>query len=102
MLCCAVSLKIIIKLADENIIAFIDIESETNIIDKREANSRGLIIIRGFRIKVIDINGGFIIIINIIENIIINISGVGVFKNFIIIKNFSYPLILGMPFNINI
>ena len=102
MLCCAANLKIIIKLADEDIIALIDTGSEINIIDKREADSRGLIIIRGFYIKIIDINGGSAIIINIIKNIIINTGGVRIFKNFIIIKNFSYPLILGMPFNIKI
>ena len=42
---CAVNLKIIIKLTDENIIIFINTGSEINIIDKREADSRGLIII---------------------------------------------------------
>ena len=42
--CCAVSLKAIIKLADEDIIVFIDIGSEINIINKRKINSRGLII----------------------------------------------------------
>ena len=40
--------------------------------------------------------------IGIIKNIIININGVGVLKNFIIIKNLSYSLILGIPFNIKI
>ena len=50
----------------------------------------------------IDINRGSVIIINIIENIIINIGGVGIFKNFIIIENLSCPLILGMSFNIKI
>ena len=40
--------------------------------------------------------------VNIVKNIIINTGGVGVFKSFIIIKNLSYPLILGMPFNIKI
>ena len=45
VLCCAVNLKIIIKLADENIIAFINTGFKINIINEREANSRGLIII---------------------------------------------------------
>ena len=89
-------------MADENIIALINIGSEINIINKREADSRGLIITRKFYIKIIDINGGSIIIINIIKNIIINTDGVGVFKNLIIIENFSYPLILGISFNIKI
>ena len=99
---CAASLKIIIKLADENIIAFINTGSEINIINEREINNRGLITIRKFRIKIININRGSAIIINIIENIIINIGGVGILKNFIIIENFNYPLILGIPFNIKI
>ena len=43
VLYCAASPKIIIKLADEDIIAFIDTGSEINIINKREANNRGLI-----------------------------------------------------------
>ena len=43
--CCAASLKIIIKLADKNIIIFIDTGSEINIIDEREINNRGLITI---------------------------------------------------------
>ena len=100
--CCAASLKIIIKLADEDIIIFIDTGSEINIINKREINSRGLITTRGFRIRIININRGSAIIINIIENIIININSVGVFKNLIIIKNLNYPLILGISFNIKI
>ena len=99
---CAANLKIIIKLADENIIVFIDTGSEINIIDKREINSRDLITTRGFYIKIIDINRGSAIMIDIVKNIIINISGVGVFKNFIIIENLSYPLILGISFNIKI
>ena len=102
VLCCAANLKIIIKLINKNIIAFINIGSEINIINKKETNNRGLIITREFRIKIININRGSIIIINIIKNIIINISGVGILKNFIIIENFSYPLILGIPFNIKI
>ena len=100
MLCCAVNLKIIIKLAVKNIIVFIDIGSEINIINEREINSRSLIITRKFRIKIIDINRGSVIIINIIKNIIINTNSVRVLKNFIIIENFSCPLILGIPFNI--
>ena len=40
--------------------------------------------------------------IDIIKNIIINTGSVGILKNLIIIENFSYPLILGMPFNIKI
>ena len=48
----------------------------------------------------IDINGGSVIIISIVENTIINTSGVGILKNFIIIKNLSCPLILGIPFSI--
>ena len=40
--------------------------------------------------------------VGIVENIIINTGGVGVLKNFIIIKNLSYPLILKIPFNIKI
>ena len=100
--CCAASLKIIIKLANKDIIVFIDIGFKINIINEREINSRDLIITRGFRIRVIDINRGSVIIINIVKNIIINISSVGIFKNFIIIENLSYPLILGMPFNIKI
>ena len=102
MLCCAVNLKIIIKLADEDIIALIDTGFKTNIIDKREVNSRSLIITRGFRIRVIDINRGSVIIVGIIKNIIINVGSVGVFKNFIIIENLSYPLILGIFFSIKI
>ena len=43
VLCCAANLKIIIKLANENIIAFINTGSETNIINKRKTNNRGLI-----------------------------------------------------------
>ena len=39
VLCCAANLKIIIKLADEDIIAFINTGSEINIINKREADS---------------------------------------------------------------
>ena len=100
VLCCAASLKIIIKLANKDIIALIDTGSKTNIINKREINSRGLITTRGFRIRIIDINRGSAIIISIIENTIINISGVGIFKNFIIIENLSCPLILGILFNI--
>ena len=102
VLCCAASLKAIIKLANEDIIVFIDTGFEINIINEREANNRGLIITRRFRIRVIDINKGSAMMINIIENIIINTGGVGVFKNFIIIENFSYPLILEMLFNIKI
>ena len=102
VLCCAASLKIIIKLADEDIIALIDTGSKTNIIDEREIDSRSLITTRGFRIKVIDINGGSAIIVDIVKNTIINTSGVGILKSFIIIENFSCPLILGMPFNIKI
>ena len=94
--------KIVIKLADENIIIFINIGSETNIINNKKINNRGLITTRGFCIKIIDINRGSIIIINIVKNTIINTNSVGVLKNFIIIKNFSYPLILGIPFNIKI
>ena len=45
MLCYAASPKTIIKLADEDIIALIDTGFKTNIINKRKANSRGLIII---------------------------------------------------------
>ena len=45
MLCCAANLKIIIKLINKNIIAFIDTGSKINIINKREINSRSLIII---------------------------------------------------------
>ena len=100
VLCCAASLKIIIKLADENIIAFINTRSETNIINEKKINSRGLITTREFRIRIIDINRGSAIIINIVENTIINTNGVGILKNLIIIKNLSYPLILGIPFNI--
>ena len=102
MFCCAVSLKIIIKLADENIIVFIDIRSKINIINERKINSRGLIITREFYIRIININRGSAIIVGIIENIIINTGNVGVFKNFIKIENFSYPLILGIFFNIKI
>ena len=40
--------------------------------------------------------------VGIIKNIIINIGGVGILKNFIIIENLSYPLILGIFFNIKI
>ena len=89
-------------MADKNIIIFIDTESETNIINKKEINSRNLIIIRGFCIKIININKKSAIIINIIKNIIINTNSVEILKNFIIIKNLSYPLILGIPFNIKI
>ena len=102
MLCCAANPKIIIKLIDENIIAFIDTGSEINIINEKKTNSRGLIIIRKFRIRIININRGFTIIISIIENIIINTGGVGILENLIIIKNLNYPLILGIPFNIKI
>ena len=102
MLYCAASLKIIIKLANKDIIAFIDTGSETNIINEKKTNNRGLITIRGFYIRVKYINGGSAIIINIIENIIINISGVRVLKSFIIIENLSCPLILGIFFNIKI
>ena len=45
MLYYTASLKIIIKLTDENIIIFINIGSEINIINKKKTNSRGLIII---------------------------------------------------------
>ena len=100
--CCAASLKAVIKLADENIIALIDTGSKINIIDEREADSRGLITTRGFYIRVTDINGGSVIIVGIVENIIINAGGVGILKSFIVIENFSCPLILGMPFNIKI
>ena len=41
----AANLKIIIKLADEDIIAFINTGSEINIINKKKIDSRGLIII---------------------------------------------------------
>ena len=44
VLCYAVNLKIIIKLADKDIIVFIDTGSETNIINEKKADSRGLII----------------------------------------------------------
>ena len=102
MLYCAANLKIIIKLANKYIIALIDTGSKINIINEKKTNNRGLITIREFYIKVKYINRGSAIIINIIENIIINTSGVGVFKSFIIIENFSCPLILGIPFNIKI
>ena len=102
MLYCAASLKIIIKLANKNIIAFIDTGFKINIINEREINSRDLIIIREFYIKIININRGSAIIINIVENIIININSVGVLKIFILIENLSCPLILGIPFNIKI
>ena len=102
MLCCAASPKAVIKLADENIIALIDTGSETNIIDEREADSRGLITTRGFRIRVTDINTGSTIIVGIVENTIINAGGVGVLESLIVVKNLSCPLILGMPFNIKI
>ena len=102
VLCCAANSKIIIKLINKDIIAFINTGFKINIINEKEINSRGLIITRRFRIKIININGGSIIIINIIENIIINTNSVEIFKNFIIIKNLSYPLILGIFFNIKI
>ena len=102
MLCCAANLKIIIKLINKNIIIFINIKSEINIINKKKTDNRGLITIQGFCIRIININRGSIIIINIIENIIINIGGVRILKSFIIIKKFNYPLILGILFNIKI
>ena len=40
--------------------------------------------------------------VDIVKNTIINTGGVGILKNLIIIKNLSYPLILGMLFNIKI
>ena len=43
--CCAVNLKIIIKLANKDIIIFINTGSEINIIHKRKTDSRDLIII---------------------------------------------------------
>ena len=102
VLCCAASLKIIIKLADEDIIALIDTGSEINIINEKKADSRGLITTRGFRIRVIDINGGSVIMVGIVENTIINAGGVGVFESLMMVENLSCPLILGMPFSIKI
>ena len=48
---CAANLKIIIKLADENIIIFINTGFKINIINERETDSRDLIIIKIFILK---------------------------------------------------